>query len=65
MAEIFQLPGTVQSKELLEELKRMLPEMIEYVQVMATLHKAKYDALIKAGFNDPQAIELCKIITQS
>jgi len=53
-------PGLLQ---LLIDLKRMrerLDFMIEYEQIQAKVLKAKYDALIKEGFNAIQALELCK-----
>ena len=44
----------------LEKLKRSLPSIGEYMELMAKLHKIKYDALISQGFNNQQALELCK-----
>ena len=36
------------------------PETIELMKSMAKLSKIKYDELIRQGFNESQAIELCK-----
>lgn len=62
MAEVIQLPGTVSTREQLEKLREMVPIMVEHMSILAPLIKAKYDLLIKEGFTDAQAIELCKVI---
>jgi hypothetical protein len=62
MKKITQLPGTVSQKELLSELEKNLPDIIEHITIMAKIHKHKYDALIKEGFNEKQALELCMVI---
>ena len=36
------------------------PETIELMQSVARLSKIKYDELIRQGFSESQAIELCK-----
>lgn len=48
----------------LERMKRNLPGTEEYLRLLARLHKAKYDALIEAGFTPDQALELCKVLIQ-
>lgn len=44
----------------LEQMKVHMPLMIEYEQLKAQQLRAKYDALIEAGFTLEQALELCK-----
>lgn len=46
--------------QILKDLKRNLDVHIEYVKVMSTVRKAKYDSLVKEGFTPEQALELCK-----
>lgn len=36
--------------------------MIEHVAMMAKLHREKYNSLIREGFTEAQALELCKVI---
>tara|TARA_Y100000296_G_C5041590_1_gene190158 strand:+ start:312 stop:521 length:210 start_codon:yes stop_codon:yes gene_type:complete len=36
------------------------PETIEMMKSVAKLSKIKYDELIRQGFNESQALELCK-----
>lgn len=43
-----------------EQLKRTMPVMIEYAVLNAQLKRAQYLEFVKAGFNEAQALELCK-----
>lgn len=47
-------------KEALRNIRSNLQLHLEYIQITAKMHKTKYDALIKEGFTDAQALELCK-----
>lgn len=53
-------PGLLQLLIDLKKMRERLDFMIEYEQIQAKVLKAKYDALIKEGFNVIQALELCK-----
>lgn len=44
----------------IENLKRQMPYLIEYVTIAARLHRASYEAHKKQGFTDEEALELCK-----
>lgn len=46
--------------EAVKNLKENTLTFIEYLQIDAQLKKEKYDALVKEGFSENQAIELCK-----
>ena len=55
-----QNPDFLQMLTDLRKMRERLDFMIEYEQMQAKVLKAKYDALIKEGFNAIQALELCK-----
>ena len=46
-------------KSSLSEMKRNLPDILEYSIIIAKIRKANYDAYIKEGFTKQQALELC------
>lgn len=47
----------------IEEVKRMLPLLMEIRREVAELRYSMFLAYKDAGFNDAQAIELCKKMT--
>jgi len=44
----------------LDKLKRALPRMQEVTEIVAELRRHSYEAHIKQGFTDEQALELCQ-----
>jgi len=43
-----------------ENLRDSLPELMQNTMLMAQITRAKYNALVKEGFTEAQAIELCR-----
>ena len=43
-----------------EQTKRNMPLILEYITLQAKQRRAKYRALVKEGFTPEQALELCK-----
>lgn len=52
----------VKQAQAILQIKENMPALIESFAVQAKMHRAKYEALIKEGFTESQAIELCKIL---
>lgn len=44
----------------IEEYKRNLPVILEFWAIDAEIKRTKYLALLRQGFNEAQALELCK-----
>jgi hypothetical protein len=44
----------------LKDLAAALPSMIEAQAITAAILRAKFNALVKEGFSEAQAVELCK-----
>ena len=64
MANLISMPPPTELSEMekaLELIKKDLPIFLEFQIYQAKMHKSKYDALIREGFNEYQALELCKI----
>jgi hypothetical protein len=49
----------IQAKIFTDEMIRLFPEFKKQQVVQAKMVKAKYDALINAGFNEEQALWMC------
>ena len=50
----------VKRAQALVELREDLPRLLEFMALSATMTRAKFKALVKEGFTEAQAIELCK-----
>lgn len=48
-------------EQLLVDFKADLPTHLEFQKISAKVARTKYDACIKEGFNEAQALELCKV----
>lgn len=44
----------------LQQMKNNLPDLLEYVVLVARIKKGAYAAYIKEGFTEKEALELCK-----
>ena len=42
----------------LEALKRTLPHMVEHAAIVAAVKRSYFDALVKEGFSEAQALEI-------
>lgn len=47
--------------QLVRDLRENLPAHLELAVLQAKITRAKYQALIGEGFNDAQALVLCKV----
>lgn len=45
---------------LVEQMRRNLPQILEYMPMVAQLKKAQYDSFLEEGFTQEQALALLK-----
>lgn len=62
MEEKFKLPQETPLQKTIREMHDGMPAMIVMIETRAKLHRAKYQALLKEGFNNMQALELSKTL---
>ena len=48
------------TKDQLKEMRERLPFMVEYLQIIAEMTRAKYEALIAQGFTKDEALKYIK-----
>lgn len=65
MTDISQVPNVERDNLIaaISNMSRNMPHMIEYERIQAKLKRERYLALIENGFNEIQALELCKCQT--
>lgn len=57
--KIVNLDAPHPTKAAIENLRRILPEMLEHAALLAKIRRASYLALVQEGFTEAQALELC------
>lgn len=56
---LVQLPQADKLQAAIEETRRNLPVLLANADIMAQIRRANYDALVRTGFTEAQALELC------
>jgi hypothetical protein len=51
-------PDILKASQAISKIIEILPQMIEVEKVKAKMLKARYDALVKAGFSESQALTI-------
>lgn len=57
--KVVDLPQADSVRAKLEELKRVVPILLEFADVTAKIRRANYESLLKEGFTEAQALDLC------
>lgn len=52
--------GKSDAQSAIDNLRKEMPEILEMIALKAELQSVHYDECIKQGFNEDQALELCK-----
>lgn len=50
--------SNIEFEMMLDEMKKNLPIQIKYHNELAKLYKARFDALVREGFTQEQALEI-------
>lgn len=56
---VVDLPVQNPTKALSEEIRRNLPTLIANADIIAKIRRANYEALVREGFTEAQAMDLC------
>lgn len=56
---VVELPKRDDAQAALAQFARMIPAMLEHVQLQAKVRRAAYLALVAEGFTEAQALDLC------
>lgn len=57
--KIVNLESPQPTRAAVDNLRRILPEMMEHAALLAKIRRASYLALVEEGFTEAQALELC------
>lgn len=58
--KLVDLPKQDKNKAVMEAFERNMPELIKGARLLAQIRRAYFDAYIEQGFNEAQALDLCK-----
>jgi hypothetical protein len=59
MSNLVDLPSRDPLQAAVDNMARVLPAMIEHVEMLAKLRRRAYLALVREGFTKEQALDLC------
>ena len=57
--KVVQLAPVDKLQAVIDEIRRALPKLAEQAELLAKIRRAHYEALMRAGFTEQQALDLC------